>query len=126
VADEVDGLADFLELGDEPIDVGFLRRREAGGARVAEAGTGDGDRVLATERFAYAVPEMMGFGDAVETGRLVFGQRRILRLYVNSAAYPSYPPRNEPTSEGRPAVPKSTRPLRDRRVGLAVGNLMYR
>src|SRR5213594_2888510 len=27
----------------------------------------------------------------VETGRLVFGQRRILRLYVNPAAYPSYP-----------------------------------
>jgi hypothetical protein len=25
---------------------------------------------------------------AVETGRLVFGQRRILRLQVNSAAYP--------------------------------------
>jgi hypothetical protein len=43
VADEVDPLADFLELGDEPIDVGFLRRREAGGARGAEAGASDGD-----------------------------------------------------------------------------------
>src|SRR5947199_9679194 len=27
----------------------------------------------------------------VETGRLVFGQRRISKRYVNSAAYPSYP-----------------------------------
>jgi len=27
--------------------------------------------------------------EAVETGRLVFGQRRTLRLYVTSAPYPS-------------------------------------
>ncbi len=46
VADEVDGLADLLELADQPVDVFLLRRAEAGRPRAAEAGEREGDHVV--------------------------------------------------------------------------------
>ena len=70
VADEVDGPAavghDLLELADEPVDVLVLGGTEAGRPGHAEAGQGQGDRVVALEVATDAVPETGGLRDAVD------------------------------------------------------------
>ena len=66
MADEVDRLADALELADEPVDVRLLGRGEARRDRAAEARQRGRDDVAAREVGPELVPEAMRVGDAVD------------------------------------------------------------
>src|SRR6185295_9105339 len=66
MADEVDGLPDLLELADEPLDVGLLRRRPSGRRRHAEAGEVGRDHVGPREVRAHFAPEAMRVEDAMD------------------------------------------------------------
>jgi hypothetical protein len=65
VPDDVDGLADLLDFGDQPGEVLLLGAAEAGWRVAAEARHVEGDRVPAREAGADAVPEVVRFRDAV-------------------------------------------------------------
>src|SRR5207249_10944439 len=66
VADEVDDLARALDLVDQPVDVGFLRRLEAGRRGDAEAGKGRCQHVAARQTRPQLVPEAVRVRDAVD------------------------------------------------------------
>src|SRR5437870_7552389 len=68
----------------------------------------DCSRTPASRRLPVAVADRVASARssaALETGRLVFGQRRTLRLYVTSAPYPSYPRQQAHPGLGVPSSP---------------------
>src|SRR5262249_40488707 len=69
VADEVDGLADALDLRRQPVDVRFLGGVEADRNRTAEAGQRGREHVASREVRAQLVPEPVGIGHAVHENR---------------------------------------------------------
>jgi len=62
VTDEIDRRADLLELADQPFDVRFLRRGEAGRPRAAETGSATAIVSRRFERRAQIVPESVVSG----------------------------------------------------------------
>ena len=66
MTDQVHGPADPLELTDQPLDVGFLGRRESGRAWAAEARKRERNRVGSAKLPSQILPQGGGFGDAVD------------------------------------------------------------
>jgi hypothetical protein len=66
VTHQIDGLADALELSDEPLDVRFFRRREARRHGATKAGKRRRQDVAAREEASELVPEAVRVGDAVD------------------------------------------------------------